>query len=144
MGRLCRAVGAVMRKKQSTLPRGVSWDERALALGRRLGFPPPTSPTEWIRLWALIGMELAEEQPEFAWGRGRRPGSAKWTRTKLESLGGAALKYRGMSDAKAAKLLFDEFDDNVRKEFQSAEVIRRMLPAARQVLLLMKIGEQEN
>jgi len=26
-------------------------------------------------LWACIGQELAEAQPEFGWGRGRRPRS---------------------------------------------------------------------
>jgi hypothetical protein len=58
--------------------RRLSWDERGIRLARRLGFEPPPSPsaTQLIRMWALIGMELAEKEPEFGWGGGRRIGSA--------------------------------------------------------------------
>jgi hypothetical protein len=59
----------------------MSWDERTLALARRLipdlppWLDPPKSDKHWMMLWASIGQELAEKEPEFAWGKGRRPGS---------------------------------------------------------------------
>jgi hypothetical protein len=61
-----------------TLKRGTAYDVRVIALAKHLGLDPPEqlSATQWIRLWALIGMELAEKyEPEFGWGPGRRPGS---------------------------------------------------------------------
>src|SRR5262245_60652337 len=84
-----------------TLPRGTPYDERAMALAKRLGvnIPPlPLTNAQWVtlwaeigrkllpferpepatlkQLWAEIGMFLAEEkEPEFRWGKGRRPGS---------------------------------------------------------------------
>jgi hypothetical protein len=73
--------GFRMAGKQRTLPRGAPWDERALALARRLipdlpqWLNPPTSEKHWMMLWASIGQELAEKEPEFAWGRGRKIGS---------------------------------------------------------------------
>jgi hypothetical protein len=60
--------------------------ERALALARRLYtgengvcclpklLNPPKSPRAWELLWSAIGRKLAEKQPEFSKGRGRRPG----------------------------------------------------------------------
>jgi len=57
--------------------------------------------------------------------RGRRPFTGKWNLTRLESLGLAALKYRDMPDTRAARLIFAEAEKGT---FQSAEVIRRMLP----------------
>jgi hypothetical protein len=92
--------GPVMTAKQRTLPRGTPYDERAIALARRLGISIPPLPlnheqcvTLWVeigkallpfeppepstlrQLWAEVGMFLAEaKEPEFAWGRGRRPG----------------------------------------------------------------------
>ena len=71
-----------MKSKKRTLPRDKSYDERAIALAIRLGLiDPPTGPiseiTEpgWKRLWFAIGQELADKEPEFQWGPGRRPGS---------------------------------------------------------------------
>jgi hypothetical protein len=67
--------------KQRTLPRGTSWDDRALVLAKRLipdlpaWLDPPKSDKHRMMLWAVIGQELAEKEPEFAWGPGRRPGS---------------------------------------------------------------------
>ena len=70
-----------MKATKRALLRGTPYDERALALARRLipelplWLNPPRSEKHWIMLWACIGQELAEAQPEFGWGRGRRPKS---------------------------------------------------------------------
>jgi hypothetical protein len=58
---------------------------------------------------------------------GRKPFSHKWGTTQLERLGLDALEYRDMSDAEAADVLFAKCNG----KYQSAEVIRRMLPEAR-------------
>jgi len=70
-----------MKAKKCALPRGTLYDDRALALTQRLiqdlphWLNPPASEKQWMILWAAIGMELAEKEPEFGWGPGRRPGS---------------------------------------------------------------------
>ena len=56
------------------IPRSASYDERMLALAKRLGYKvpaPPLSATQWIRLWAYVGTELADKEPEFGPGPGR-------------------------------------------------------------------------
>jgi hypothetical protein len=64
-----------------TLPRGTPWDDRAVVLAQRLLFPlpswlnPPRTEEHWMMLWAAIGQELAVQEPEFGWGKGRKPGS---------------------------------------------------------------------
>jgi hypothetical protein len=86
---------------QTRLPRNATYEQRALALATRLGVDIPEQPltnAQWITLWvgigkvllridppeprtlqtlwADVGMYLAEQsEPEFQWGRGRRPGS---------------------------------------------------------------------
>lgn len=90
-----------MKKRPRTLPRGTSYDERAIALAKRLRIeipPQPLTGAQWVtlwaeigkalfpleppepvtlrQLWADIGMHRAEErEPEFQWGRGRQQGS---------------------------------------------------------------------
>jgi hypothetical protein len=70
-----------MTAKGRTLPRGTSWDDRAWVLAKRLipdlppRLDPPKSQHSWMALWAAIGMELAEKEPEFGWGPGRHEGS---------------------------------------------------------------------
>jgi hypothetical protein len=70
-----------MKAIRCSLPRGRPYDDRALALAKRLipdlpsWLNPPTSEKRWMILWAAIGMELAEKESEFGWGPGRRPGS---------------------------------------------------------------------
>ena len=90
---------AVMMKR--TLPRGATYEDRALALAKRLNIDTPAQPltnAQWTELWASIGkvlltieppepvtlktlwadvgIFLAElREPEFQWGPGRRPGS---------------------------------------------------------------------
>jgi hypothetical protein len=70
-----------MTTKGRTLPRGTPWDDRAPVLAKRLipdlpsWLDPPTSEKQWMMLWAAIGMELAEKEPEFGWGPGRHLGS---------------------------------------------------------------------
>jgi hypothetical protein len=82
-----------MTAKQRTLPRGTPWDDRALVLAKRLipdlppWLDPPTSQHSWMTLWAAIGQELAEKEPEFAWGRGRRPGSKSKAQQKVVTSG---------------------------------------------------------
>lgn len=72
-----------MKSTKRTFARGTPYEERAIALAIRLGLiDPPTRPLSeiseegWKKLWFAIGQELAEEQPEFGWGPGRRPGSS--------------------------------------------------------------------
>jgi hypothetical protein len=71
-----------MKTAKHALPRGTPYDERTLALARRLvpelplWLNPPRSEKHRMMLWAVIGMELAEKEPEFGWGPGRRPGSS--------------------------------------------------------------------
>jgi hypothetical protein len=68
-----------------TLPRGTPYDERAVILARRLiadlpsSLNPPTSEKQWMILWASIGQELAEKEPEFLWGPGRRPSNRSYS-----------------------------------------------------------------
>jgi hypothetical protein len=62
----------------ANIPRSAGYHKRAIALAERLGIripPEPLSATNWIRLWAEIGMQLALKEPEFGPGRGRRRGS---------------------------------------------------------------------
>jgi hypothetical protein len=104
-----------------TLPRGTAYDEHALALAKRLGIETPPQPltnSQWVtvwaeignallpfeppepatlkQLWAEIGMLLAEErEPEFAWGRGRRPGSkSRKPRMLATTVSDAAIRQR--------------------------------------------------
>jgi hypothetical protein len=78
-----------MKPIRQTLPRGAPYDERALALAKRLipdlppWLNPPASEKRWMILWAAIGMELAEKEPEFGWGPGRRPGSKSAFQQKI-------------------------------------------------------------
>ena len=66
------------------IPKSATDDERMIALARRLGLdigPLPLSPTQWIRLWADIGLSLSEKEPEFRTTgrrRGVRPTSEDW------------------------------------------------------------------
>jgi hypothetical protein len=66
------------RKRKTAKQQLKTPEERAIAIAIRLGLiDGPTqrlSGTQWIRLWAMIGMELAEKEPEFSRGRGRPPG----------------------------------------------------------------------
>jgi hypothetical protein len=62
----------------ANIPRSAGYHKRAIALAERLEIripPEPLSATNWIRLWAEIGRELALKEPEFGPGRGRQPGS---------------------------------------------------------------------
>jgi hypothetical protein len=59
-------------------------------------------------------------------GRGRPSKASKWSATELIKLGGEAQKYLHLSDRKAAELIAREL------KAQSAEVIRRALPKARE------------
>jgi hypothetical protein len=110
-----------MQSKKRTLPRGTDYNERAIALAQRLGIDIPAQPLTnaqfgllWLeigkvllpfeqpepatlqQLWAEIGMFLAEEkEPEFAWGRGRRPGSkARKPRELVEIVSADAKRKR--------------------------------------------------
>jgi hypothetical protein len=88
-------------RTRSRVPRNSTYNERAIALAKRLRIDVPPQPlTEaqefslWVKigkrllpieapepptlraLWADIGMHVAErDEPEFQWGPGRRPGS---------------------------------------------------------------------
>jgi hypothetical protein len=66
------------KQRGAYLPRGTPWEERGIALAKRLGVcipPEPRTATSMIRMWAEIGMELADQEPEFGWGPGRPKGS---------------------------------------------------------------------
>lgn len=98
-----RWIAVVMKLSSAPPPitRNSTYDERAIALARRLGIDipsPPLTGAQWQALWAGIGkvllrieppepltlqalwadvgMHLAERsEPEFQWGAGRRLGS---------------------------------------------------------------------
>jgi hypothetical protein len=89
---------------------GLSWDERAVVLAKRLipdlpsWLDSPKTEKHWIMLWACIGQELAEKEPEFTWGRGRHLGSLNKklpTTTNPQTL--YKRRYRDSQRAKAAK-----------------------------------------
>jgi hypothetical protein len=100
-----------MSSIKRTLPRDKSYEERAIALASRLGIETPKQPltgAQWSALWAKIGkgllrieppepltlqilwadvgMYLAEKEPEFQWGPGRRPGSKSRKPRKLAKI----------------------------------------------------------
>ncbi|MGO9329588.1 MAG: hypothetical protein ACLQJ0_15880 [Steroidobacteraceae bacterium] len=103
-----------------TLPRGTAYEERAIALAKRLGIDTPQQPftdAQWLTLWAGIGkvllrieppeprtlktlwadvgMYLAEiSEPEFEWGPGRRPGSRNKQLAPADRLTPAGLHKR--------------------------------------------------
>ena len=88
------------------IPRSATYNDRAIALAKRLGFtipPQPLSATHWIRLWADIGMELAEKEPEFGPGRGRRRGSKSRNLSSLVTP--AAIRKRRQRETTLYKLL---------------------------------------
>ena len=99
-----------MKSTKRTLPRGTPYDERAIALAIRLRLiDPPTRPlsdiTEegWKQLWFAIGMELAEKEPEFKFGRGRRPGSkSRKPRVLVSTVSDAAKRQRRHREKKRA------------------------------------------
>jgi hypothetical protein len=77
------------------LPKSATYEERLIALAKRLGYKVPAQPltdTHWITLWAWIGTELAQKEPEFSWGRGRRLGSK--SRALSPSVTPAAIRKR--------------------------------------------------
>jgi hypothetical protein len=48
------------------LPRGIGYEERALALAKRLGLDVPSEPltdAQWLALWAAIGKVLLPIKP---------------------------------------------------------------------------------
>jgi hypothetical protein len=73
------------KQQRVKIPVGTSFDRRGILLAERLGYRKVTpSSTVWsehptarhmILMWAWIGGELAEKEPEFRWGQGRRKGS---------------------------------------------------------------------
>ena len=104
-----------MKSSKRTLRRGTPYDERAIALAKRLGIEIPLNPLMlWVeigkallptqspkpatlnQLWADVGMYLAElHEPEFQWGPGRRPGSkSKKPRILVPGVSKAALRQR--------------------------------------------------
>jgi hypothetical protein len=49
------------------LPREASFEERMIALAKRLGYKVPTDPEtltarQWIYLWAWVGTEIADKE----------------------------------------------------------------------------------
>jgi hypothetical protein len=117
----CGGVAVVMKSSKRTLRRGMPYDERAIALARRLGIEIPLNPLMlWVeigkallpteppkpatlnQLWADIGMYLAElREPEFQWGRGRRPGSkSRKPRTLVDAVSQAAIRQRRSRERK--------------------------------------------
>jgi hypothetical protein len=64
---------------------------------------PPTSKEHWMMLWASIGQELAEKEPEFSWGPGRRPGSkSQKPRLLAQTVSDAAKRKRRERERKRA------------------------------------------
>ena len=86
--------------KQRTLPRGTPWDVRALALAKRLipdlppWLDPPTTDKHWMMLWACLGQELVEKEPEFLWGRGRRLNSKSRVQQTVVTSGAVRMRRR--------------------------------------------------
>jgi hypothetical protein len=68
---------AKKRAKRPKAPRDAAFEDRAVLLAKRLGIPVPENrtPRSMIRMWAMIGDTLAENEPEFRWGAGRPKGS---------------------------------------------------------------------
>jgi hypothetical protein len=118
-----------MTSTKRPLRRDASYEERAIALATRLGIEtpkPPLTSAQWSALWAKIGkallrieppepltlqilwadvgMYLAEEnEPEFQWGPGRRPGSKSRNPRKLvPTVSDAAKRQRRHRDKKRA------------------------------------------
>ena len=108
-------VAVAMTSSKRTLRRGTPYDERAIALARRLGIEFPLNPLMlWVeigkallpteppkpatlnQLWADIGMYLAElREPEFQWGPGRKSGSkSSKPRVLVPGVSKAALRQR--------------------------------------------------
>jgi len=67
-----------VRGRLPKISKSATFEDRAIVLARRLGVAGegdgPTSATQWIRLWADIGMSLSEKEPEFRRGPGRPRG----------------------------------------------------------------------
>jgi hypothetical protein len=104
-----------MKTIKHTLAPGTPYDERALVLAKRLigdlpsWLNPPTSEKRWMILWAVIGMELAEKEPEFGWGPGRRLGSKSTFQQKVVTP--AAIRQRRSRATRSSKLrLLDGLD----------------------------------
>jgi hypothetical protein len=116
-----------MKSTKRTLPRGTVYEQRAIALAKRLGIETPRQPltnAEWLKvwveigkallpteppkpetlnqLWAEIGMYLAElREPEFQWGPGRRPGSkSRKPRVLVPNVTKAAIRQRRARERK--------------------------------------------
>jgi len=91
-----------------TLPRSADYDSRAIALARRLGFNPPPQPLsddQWEGLFAYIGVALAEKEPEFQWGQGRRPGSKNKQQNPVAMVTKQALKRRRRREPRLIDLI---------------------------------------
>jgi hypothetical protein len=116
-----------MKSTKRTLLRGTAYEQRAIALAKRLGIEIPRQPltnAQWLKvwveigkallpiappkpetlnqLWADIGMYLAElREPEFQWGPGRRPGSkSNKPRVLVPGVSKAALRQRRSRERK--------------------------------------------
>jgi hypothetical protein len=118
-----------MKSVKRTLPRSMAYEQRAIALARRLGIevpPQPLTNAQWLTvwaeigkvllpieppeprtlqtLWADVGMYLAElNEPEFQWGPGRRPGSKTSFEQKVVTA--AAIRQRRSRANRLSKLL---------------------------------------
>jgi hypothetical protein len=115
-----------MSRQSTRTPRSATYEERTNALTKRLGLNVPSQPltaTQWIRLWAEIGMELAEQQSEFRF-KGRRKGFKPRPRLKdLEAL--HVVRIKAMES---------------RLSFKAA--LREMLPVLKDRGLLEKSGDR--
>ena len=123
----CGGAAVIMKSTKRTLRRGTAYEQRAVALAKRLGIEMPRQPltdAQWLQvwvqigkallptepprpqtlnqLWADVGMFLAElREPEFQWGPGRRPGSkSKKPRVLVPSVSKAALRQRRSRERK--------------------------------------------
>jgi hypothetical protein len=115
---------------QVTYRRGASSTTAVTKAAEFLGLRP-TDPRHRELLLVILAETLFGKAK-----RGRKSYTARARNpNRLEWLGLRALEYRDMSDAKAAKLLFEQYKG---KGFASAEAIRRTLPEAREALDRMK------
>jgi hypothetical protein len=124
-----------MKSTKRTLPRDAAYEQRAVALAKRLGIempPQPLTNAQWLtvwakigkallpieppeprtitELWADIGMYLAElREPEFQWGPGRRLGSkSQKPRILVPNVSKVAIRQRRSRARKRDR----EFGDN--------------------------------